>query len=261
MDPKQQAMARVQTYLYANKTRLQYMTVDFIFGDVRNFGPDSKDLADSELRATIAVWLSLNRALYTLPVTPSPTLPDSKVIDAVKKAVTTLIDGVDIARGNDGNVNVSVFGLTANLAKGDTKLMANLSLGGTLSVATQKGDFHLAGELSAQQWKVTLSYPQDTYVPDLGKLGKTFGEGETAMREILGTVSGFKGIHDYQRVKKAIEPHMEKVTEAVDAVKSVAKKPAKNVSFGFSVGSPEPQPGETGMPKGYQATATLTFWF
>ena len=261
MDPKQQASQRVSAYLYANKARLQYMTIDFIFGDVRNFGPDSKDLLDSELRATIAVWLSLNRAVYTLPVTPSPTLPDSKVIDAVKKGVTTLIDGVELVRSGDGNVNVSVFGLTANLGKGDTKASATVSFGGTLSVATQKGDFHLAGELSAQKWKVTLSYPQDTYVPDLSKLGKTFGEGEKAMRDIIGATSEFRGLQDFERVKKAIEPHMEKVTEAVEAVKSVAKKPARDVSFGFSIGSPDPLPGETGMPKGYQATATLTFWF
>ena len=139
MDPKQEASLRVQSYLRKHKARLQHMTVDFIFSDVRNFGPDSKDLLDSELTATIAVWLSLNRAPYTLPVTPSPTLPDSKLIDAVKKGVTTVIDGVDIVRRDDGSLNVSIKGLTANLGKGTS---ANVSWGGTLSVETRKGDFH-----------------------------------------------------------------------------------------------------------------------
>ncbi len=259
MDPKQQASFRVQSYLHQHKARLQYMTSDFIFSDVRNFGPDSKDLLDSELMATISVWLSLNRAVYTLPVTPSPTLPDSKLIDAVRKGVTTLIDGVDIVRGEDGNVNVSISGLTANLGKGE--LSASLSWGGTLSVETRKGDFHFSGELSAQKWAVTLSWPADTYVPDMSKLGKVFGEGEAAMREIAGATASFRGLQDAGRVKKAIEPHVDKVTGAVDAVKGIAKKPAKDVSFGFSLGSPDAMPGETGMPRGVQGTATLTLWF
>lgn len=54
---------------------------------------------------------------------------------------------------------------------------------------------------------------------------------------------------------------MDKVTGAVDAVKSIAKKPAKDISFGFTLGSPDPMPGETGMPRGIQGTATLTLWF
>jgi hypothetical protein len=261
MDPKQEASLRVQGYLYKNKARLQYMTVDFIFSEVRNLGPDSKDLLDSELRATIAVWLSLNRAVYTLPVTPAPTLPDSKLIDAIKKGVTTVIDGVDVVRSDDGKINVSISGLTAELAKGDGKVSANISWGGTLSVETQKGDFHLSGELSSEKWSVTLSWPQDTYVPDLSKLGKVFGEGESAMRKIASATASFRGLQDVERVKAAISPHVDAVSEAVDAVKSVAKKPAKNVSFGFTLGSPNPMPGESGIPRGVQGTATLTFWF
>ena len=258
MDPKQEAMLRVQSYLHKHKSRLQHMTVDFIFSEVRNLGPDSKDLLDSELTATIAVWLSLNRAPYTLPVTPSPTLPDSKLIDAVKKGVTTVIDGVDIVRRDDGSLNVSIKGLTANLGKGTS---ANVSWGGTLSVETRKGDFHLSGELSSQKWSVTLSWPQDTYVPDLSKLGKVFGEGETAMRNIVGATASFRGLQDAGRVKAAIAPHVDAVTEAVKAAEGVAKKPAKNVSFGLTIGSTAPMPGETGMPRGVQGGATLTLFF
>jgi hypothetical protein len=261
MDPKQQASQAVQGYLYKHKARLQYMSVDFIFSEVRNLGPDSKALLDSELRATIAVWLSLNQAPYTLPVTPSPTLPDSKLIDAVKKGVTTIIDGVDIVRSNDGKINVSIKGLTADLGKGSAKVSANVSWGGTLSVATRKGDFHLAGELSSQSWSVTLSWPQDTYVPDMDRLGKVFGEGESAMRKIVGATSSFRGLDDAGRVKAAISPHVDAVSKAVDAVSSIAKKPARNVAFGLTLGSPTPMPGETGMPRGVQGGATLTIFF
>ena len=36
MDPKQEASLRVQSYLLKHKARLQHMTVDFIFSDVRD---------------------------------------------------------------------------------------------------------------------------------------------------------------------------------------------------------------------------------
>ena len=49
--------------------------------------------------------------------------------------------------------------------------------------------------------------------------------------------------------------------EAVKAAEGVAKKPAKNVSFGLSIGSTAPMPGETGMPRGVQGGATLTLFF
>jgi hypothetical protein len=81
------------------------------------------------------------------------------------------------------------------------------------------------------------------------------------MRNIVSATASFRGLQDVERVKAAISPHVDAVSEAVDAVKSVAKKPAKNVSFGFTLGSPNPMPGESGIPRGVQGTATLTFWF
>jgi hypothetical protein len=260
MDPKQEAYLRVQAYLEKHKQRFNVLPVDAVVSDVRTFGPDTSQLLDSELRATVAIWMSLNRAPYTLPVQPRITLPDSKVIDAVKKGVTTLIEGVDIKRG-DGKININVTGLTAELTRGDARVATGVSWGGTLGVEAQKGEFHVTGELSSEHWQIRLSYPQDTSVPDLSKLGKVFGEGEKAMRGIVGATSGFRSLADVERVKKAIEPHMQGVTDAVDAVKGIAKAPAKGVSFGISIGSPPPMPGETGTPRGVQGTVNLTLWF
>jgi hypothetical protein len=253
MDPKQEATLRVQAYLEKHKKRLNILPVDNIVSDIRIFGPDTSQLLDSELRATVSIWLAINQAPYTLPVQPKLTLPDSKVIDAVKKGVTTLIEGVDIYRG-DGKINISVTGLTAELTKGDARIATGVSWGGTLGLEAQKGDFHFTGELSSEHWQIKLSYPQDTSVPDLSKLGKVFGEGERAMRGIVGATSSLRSLSDAGRVKDAIKPHVQGVTDAVDAVKGIAKAPTKAVSFGFSLGSPNPMPGETGMPRGVQGT-------
>jgi hypothetical protein len=250
----------VRAYLEQYKKRFQVMTVDFIVSDIRHFGPDTTQLLDSELRAAVSIWLAINAAPYTLPVAPTPPILDTKIVQAVKKAVTTLIDGVDI-KTSDGKINIGVTGVTAELLKGDVRMATSMSWGGTLGVDTSKGDFHFHGELASDHWKVVFSYPEDTMVPDLSKLGKVFGEGEAAMRGIARATSSFKSLPDVGRVKDAISPYIQPVSDAVDAVKGIAKTPAKRVSFGFSVGSPTPMPGQTTISPGIQGTATLTVTF
>src|SRR5687768_16600277 len=99
MDPRTEAQQRVVAYLYKNKTRLSLQTVNFIARDVRLFGPDSSALTDVELRAAIAVWRSINGPLVP-PLAPVVRTPsESKTIEAVKKALSTAIDGVDLTYG------------------------------------------------------------------------------------------------------------------------------------------------------------------
>jgi hypothetical protein len=260
MDPKSEASLRVQAYLQKNKARLQVMGVDLIVWEVRMFVPESARLLDSELRATVAIWRSLNGPLYPLPLPAPPTAAESKLIESVKKGVTTVIEGVDIRHG-DGKLNISVSGLTAELKKGDTRLAAGVSWGGALGLEAEAGNFHFSGELSSERWELRLSYPEDTAIPDLSKLGKVFGEGEVAMRKIIGATSGFRDLNDVSRVKDAVKPYTQPVKDAVETVKGIAKAPVKGVSLGISVGSPEPLPGMTGIPRGVQAQITLTLRF
>jgi hypothetical protein len=91
------------------------------------------------------------------------------------------------------------------------------------------------------------------------KLGKVFGDGADAMGKIAGSLRGLD-LDDLERVKAAASPHLKPAKAALDAVKAIAKAPAK-VSIGGSIGSPEPMPGDTTMPRGVQGVVTLTFWF
>jgi hypothetical protein len=261
MDAKEEAYQAVQAYLAQNKQRLQVMGVDMIVWEVRTFVPKASALLDGELRATVAVWRSLNGPLYPLTISPPPTTGESKLIEAVKRGVTTVIEGVDVKHGA-GKINISLSGLTAELRKGDARLAAGVSWGGTLGVEAEKGDFHLSGELSSDRWEIKLSYPEDTAIPDLSKLGKVFGEGEAAMRNIIGATSGFRGLNDISRIKDAVKPHIQPVKDAVEAVQGIAKAPPKGgVSVGISLGSPDPLPGQTGIPPGVQGQVTLTIRF
>jgi hypothetical protein len=258
---KEEANLKVQSYLAINKKRLESHNADMIVWELRSFVPGIDVMLESELRATVSIWRSLNGPLFPLSTTPPPTMPESKLIASVKSAVTTVIQGVDLKHG-DGKINISVTGLTAELSKQGGSASVGVSWGGTLAVEANKGDFHFAGELSSDRWQITLSYPEDTAVPDLSKLGKIFGEGEKAMRGIVSATSDFKSLHDAARVKEALAPHMLPVSEAVGAAKGIAKAPAKGgVSLGLTFGSPDPLPGATGMPRGIQGQITLTVTF
>ncbi|MCP5424133.1 MAG: hypothetical protein H6970_03590 [Gammaproteobacteria bacterium] len=259
MDPKEQAILGVQVYLDRNKARLQWMTVDFILWEARLFVPNLTLIPDSELRLIVAVWRSLNGPMYPMPVSPPQSPADSKIIEAAKKGLSTVIEGVDIKHGA-GKINISVTGLTAELKKGDARLAAGVSWGGTLGLEAEAGDFHLTGELSSERWSVTLSYPEDTSIPDLTRLGKVFGEGESAMRKVIGATAGFRNLNDISRVKESIKPQLQPLKDAVEAVKGIAKAKT-GPSFGITFGSPDPLPGETGIPRGIQGQAVLTWRF
>jgi hypothetical protein len=261
MTPKEEAYQQIQAYLLKHQKRLELQTVEFIVWELQNYVPKSHLLDESDIRVAAVVWRTLHGPRYPLdPAKPAST-SDSKAIAAVKSALTTVVEGVNL-KHKDGKVNISVTGVTAELAKGDAKAAVGVSWGGTLSVEANKGSFYFTGQLASDKWEIKFSYPEDTSIPDLTKLGKVFSEGEKAMRGIIAATSSFKSLQDAARVKEAITPHIQPVSNAVDAAKSIAKAPEKGgVSVGVSVGSPDVMPGESGIPKGVQGQITLTVRF
>ena len=263
MDPREEARQRIQSYLERNKLRLILMSTSFIVVEVRSLVPGATLLREDDISSLVAVWMSFNGPrVGPSPYAPaSPASSDGRMVEAVKNAVSTVIDGVDITRGA-GKINISVSGLTAELKQGDRSLAIGTSWSGTLGLEATSGDFHLTGELSSDRWQIQLSYPGDTFIPNLSTLGKVFGEGEKAMRGIIGSTAGFRNLSDIPRITEAVKPHMQPVKDAVEAAKGIAKaQPKGGVSFGFSLGSPDPMPGQTGMPQGIQGQVTLTIRF
>jgi hypothetical protein len=279
---KTQANAAIDDYLEKNKDQLQDWTVDPIVHNVQVFLPAAAaQLTPGELSSKVINW-QIRSSRYRVPpaaasaslspnpssVPPSailPASPEGKLREAVKKAITTVVNGVDIKYERpgklSGKINIGVGGPTAELKKGDAKLSAGVSWGGTLSVQTDKGDFHFQGELSSTRWQIQLTYPEDAMVPDLTTLGKVFGEGEKAMRNIIGATASFKTLSDVGAIKDAISPQIQPVKDAVDAVQGIAKAPPKKPSVGISLGSPDPLPNQTTIPRGVQVKGTVTVRF
>ena len=72
----------------------------------------------------------------------------------------------------------------------------------------------------------------------------------------------FSNISDAGKIGALIKPHAAAVQDAVDAASGIAKASKQGgASFGFKVGSPEPGPGEEGIPRGVQGSVVFTYVF
>lgn len=264
MDPKEQARQNIIAYLDKNAIRLIIMGSSSIYLEVRAVVPGARLLADYEVSGIISVWQNQNGMRVVpggpTPANPSPTAADDpKLVKAVKDAFSTVIEGVNIKPGV-GTINIGVTGLTAELKKGDKSLSVGRSWGGTLSLNARAGNFYFAGELSEEKWSVTLSFPDDTYIPNLSKVGDVFSKAETGMRGILKATKDFD-LNELSKVQEAAKPHLTPVKEAIETVKGIAKSAGKGVSLGFTFGSPDPMPGQTGRQPGIQGQIVLTIRF
>jgi hypothetical protein len=270
----------VGAYLQKNLSTLRFTTIDGAMFQLKLWVAGARDLSDSELRGLVLDFYIVNNLLTIPSLPPPPTGPDNSIVESVKKAVTSVIEGVEIKRGDNKiiinvkgltaeltrgtsvtSVNVNQSGMTGQVKQGDTTVSSTVGWDGTLTVSAQKKNMYLTGEISKDRWKITLSYPSDTSVPSLDKLGKVFTEGEKAFRGIVKETQGIKHIKDVERVTTAIKPYMDPVKNAVEAAQGLAAAQTTGLSVGFSLGSPDPLPGQTGRTPGIQGTATLTFSF
>jgi hypothetical protein len=229
-------------------------------------------LSDDDVRKVVTQWATIHAVGLLIgqptvgpPAAPAQGVPasnsNSELIESVKKAISTVNDGVTIGK-KGSNVNVGVTGLTANLKKGDKAASLGISWGGTLKMDAESGPFHFSGNLSKDKWEITLSFPQDTYIPDLTSLGKVFAEGERAVGKMADATRSFTSISDARKVGALIKPHAAAVQAAIEATSGIAKANKKGgPSFGFTLGSSEPGPAEQGIPKGVQGSIVFTYVF
>jgi len=265
---------RITAYLFAHKANIQNSKIADVVKNVKLsvFFGMTPPISDDAIRKVVVQWATFNAvgllidpslAGSTGPGAPGqPSRPsDSALMDAVRRAITTVNDGVTIGKKGT-NVNLGVTGLTANLKSGDKSASVGVSWTGTLKVQAESGPFHFEGNLSNDKWEITLSFPQDSYIPDLSTLGKVFQNGEKAVVKIADATATFSNLNDVRNIAALIKPNVDAVQDAVDAVSGLAKANKKGgPSFGFKIGSPESLPGQQGMPGGVQGTVVFTWVF
>jgi len=261
---------QITTYLFANQSTFQNAgyTIDSVVKEVKLFVfHNTSPISDDAIRQVVVPWVTYHAPLVLLgpstvrvpaPGTP-PTNSDSELIDAVKRAISTISDGVTIGRIG-ANVNLGVTGATANLKKGPHAASLGISWGGTLKLNAASGPFYFSGNLSKDKWEITLSFPRDTYIPNLMSLSNVYTEGEKAIWKMADATRRFTNIGDVAKVGALITPHVAAIGDAVDAVNGIADTPRKGgASLGFKLGSPDPGPGEQGIPGGLQGLLVLTW--
>jgi hypothetical protein len=265
---------RITAYLSAHKSTIEsFSNVDKVVKDVKvSVFYGMSPISDDEIRTIVVQWAMFYAPglLIAQPAAgpPAPTPgsssgnPDSDLVDAVKKAVTTINDGVTIGDKDANNINIGVTGLTANLKSSSSEASLGISWSGTLKLEAANGPFHFEGTLAKDKWEISLSFPSDTYIPDLSTLGKVFSEGEKSIGKMADATRSFNNISDVGKVGALIKPNVSAVQDAVDAVSGIAKAPKKGgMSFGFKIGSPDPGPGQQGMPGGVQGQVVFTYVF
>lgn len=269
--------AKILAYLDANKGSLRFATIDQIIDAVKLFVLGNRNLlADSDIRRIVARWAMFNPTWILPEPLGNPGTPpsgggaaakpldparSSALVDDVKKLVSRVADGVTLSKG-PGSLNIKVTGATAKLQGSAGSAALALSWGGTLGVKAESGPFHFSGELTRDTWEIALSFPDDDAVPNLADLPKVFSEGEKALRKIAAATATFSDVSDAKRIGALVKPHIQALEEAVSAVSNIPPPEKKSgKSFGFKLGSPDPLPGEQGMPKGVQGTLTFTYWF
>jgi hypothetical protein len=264
---------RITNYLFTHKSTVELSSVDQVVNDVRvKLFYGMSPLADDEVRKIVVRWARIH-AIGLIsnqldsdaePGDPSPgprTNSDSEFIDAVKKAITAVNNGVTIGKAG-ANVNLGVTGATGKLKKGRNSASLNISWTGTLKLNAASGPFHLTGTLSKDTWEIVLSFPQDTYIPNVATLGKVFSEGERALEKMVEATGNLHSISDVGKVGALMKPHTGAVQTAVEKINDVRKASKKGgTSFGFRVGSPDPGPGDQGMRGGVQGTIVFTYVF
>jgi len=269
MNPEQ----RITSWLATNKSKIEFSTLNAVVQKVKlDLFYGMPPISDDEIRTIVTRWASIHAiGLLMQPApsgapgsgTPAKSSPhsDNELIASVKKTITAVTEGVTIGR-KGANINIGVTGLTANLKKGVQSASLNLAWGGALKLEAASGPIHFQGTLSKDNWQITVSFPQDTYIPDLSQLSKVFSEAETAIGGVAETTKHFHNIQDSAKVGAIIRPHIEKVGAAIDALGGIAKaNPKGGPSFGIQFGSPPAGPGEQGIPGGVQGTIVFTYRF
>lgn len=252
----EQNEAPVRNWLAANTNRLRLMTMDELVAQVRGNVATAGWLADAEIQSLAREWAAAQN--ITIPVVPgaAPAGPAVQIPDAVKKAFSIPIDGVDIVTLPGGRLNISAKGATAKLSRADI----NLGWGGSLGIDIPLEGFQLAGKLDKDRWEITLATPGASSVPDLAKLADVFQRGEVALRGMIATTANLNKLDNVSQITAAVTPHIGPLKEAVQTLADLTDMPS--VSGGISLGG-SMRGGETpgGSPGGITLSASLTIRF
>lgn len=239
---------------------LQRMTVDKAMLEVRQWIPQARPFSDSDLRA-IVLGFFLSHQVYQ----PGKAAIDSndnkkdEIINAVKKAIPFIMEGVPIYETHTGMVTISAKGLTAKSSGRSPSTSLNVGWTGTLNTVIAGGNFTVRNSLSRSGWSISLSYPKDTPVLDSTKVGAVFGATGEMFAGIFERTLGLNDVKDVRTVMDRFTSYAGTVANAAEVALGIAKRPKQGLSVSIQVGSAPPSPGHGARQGGMEGFVTLTY--
>jgi len=237
---------------------LRLMSVDKAMLEIRQWIPRSRQLSDSDLRSLV-LGFYVSHSVY-VPADLAMISPNSRaveLVDAVKKAVKLVMDGVPIVDNLTGKMTISAKGLTAKSSRGGPTV--NVGWTGTLTTEITGGNFKLKNTMSRSGWSITLSYPKDTPVLDSTKVGAVFGAAGNAIAGIAKETFLLNDVKDVRPKVSGFSGYIDPIADAVGVAQGIKARPKLGLSISASVGSPAPTPGQANKTGGIEGLVTLTY--
>jgi hypothetical protein len=156
-------------------------------------------------------------------------------------------EGLSISSLSRPDLKTSIFvtGITQQLFKTRGGVAGQAELGWDRSVGFQLSyrDWFLHGSMDPDgKWGVSLSFPNDAPVPVTPWINDVFREAGVAVQGFTKiAAAGPPNLNNLDPLKKELSPHIDRMKNAVDAAKGIAKA-QPGVNFALTVGS-GPRPG------------------
>lgn len=253
----------IREWLSANGSRLIGLSLGAIVAEVYREVPKAGGQGRGTIEFLVKEWaFKAGVTLAPGPIPPAPAGPsiaDSSIVSGIKGAIETVVDGVGVERAH-GYAKIKVGGPTVGLRGKGFEASGSVSWSGGFAVETSYKGLHFSGSLEADKWEMSLTFPGESFSPDIASLSEVFGKGEKAMRAILAETAGFRKLEDIPEIAKTVSPHLEPVKDAVKAAQGAAEtKPG--VNFGIQASGPGPIPDPAGGPAGAKVLGVLTVRF
>jgi hypothetical protein len=198
MNPKQTIIENIRIWLSMKGGSVLMVSAGELVRQARASVYGASQLPEDEIRSVVARFVT--NEIFSPRMSPLPApMSDSRIFDLARKAVSPGVK-VKFPRHFMGKIAMSTGGVTSELKKGTASASLSLSWTGALGIETAVGAFHLSGELSNQRWEAKLTFPEDVAAPAMDKLGKDFGEAETA----LGGICRYRQIFQPQRFRQGV---------------------------------------------------------
>lgn len=288
LDPamiRQVSMAVVQerevplrTWLNANTDQIRRLSPAGVRLRLRRSVPEASGMADAELDGLIRRWAA-EQGITLPPVSlfpepgelavPAPggpelTLPDSALIDAIRRGFTIATEGIEIRREH-GRANVSVSGATVQLLAGGAAVKGTVGWSGSFGFQSAYRDVRFGAELSAECWTLKLNIGDEPAMLNPERLARIFEQGEQALRGIVAATREFQSVDDAAAFRRAAEPHIQPLKQALSTLSDIAAADRRRIGAGISISGPMGQPeaggGDKAASGGIEIKATLTIQF